>query len=453
MTVASSPLDTMPALDKKIRDSVKGTLGWDAAAFTQYSRQNRQTLIEYGRVCSAMARRYKHWSSNLSLEWHPDADKSNYLAAYAPEQVPEGVQELGRHRVAYQDFLYQHLPSHEQHVYGELLSPGYLTDGCMPDIKAAYVLYKMQDVLQLEHYRVGDVVDNVLDSRGFRHLRDAELMNVTDLTRKYLDNALGSLLEASADNTDSLFARLLLNTAVNRALLELAEHSRLDRQAEGGMMALVQHLQQLCFDEVLPPVHSLEDVSDTVATVLGLPAPGYPNWRRFKGNALEKVMQRAVAIADADRTMAQHPEVEPYRWRYVLLAGLAVAWSYCTREQHDPRLLYGRPHDVLDGRSLDDPQTYEPNLRLYHHRQLKLLWFSGQMLRLDAERAAQEHAKAQYLRDALHAYFYKFKGLTLKQWGLLDWSLSELLTGSDWDRVPPLVEKQDLGAAHLATQR
>ncbi|WP_035998589.1 hypothetical protein [Paraburkholderia caribensis] len=446
MTVASSPLDIVPALDKKIRESVKGTLGWDAAAFTQYSRENRPAIIEYGRVCSAMAERYKQWSSNLSLEWHPDADKSNYLAAYAPAQVPNEVSELADHRMAYLDFLYQHLPPEEQSIFGEMLSPCYLVDGCIPDIKAAYVLYKMQDVFQLEHYRVRDVVDNVLDSRGLRHLRDAELFNVTDLTRKHLDKKLGALIEVSAGGTDSLFARLLLNTAVNRALLELAEHSRLDRMAEVGMVALVRHLQQLYFNRTLPPVHGLEEVSNTVATALGLPAPEYPNWRRFKGASLENVMKRAIAIADVERTMAQYPEAEPYRWHYVLLAGLAVAWSYCTQEQHDPRLLYSRAHDVLNGRTPDDPRTYEPNLLLYHRRQLKLLWFSGQMFHLDAGRASQEHTKSQYLRDTLHAYFYKFKGLTLKQWSKLDSVLSESLAGSLWDREEPLTKYQDFGA-------
>ncbi|WP_459190560.1 hypothetical protein [Ralstonia pseudosolanacearum] len=434
MAAASNPLDIPPALDKKIRESVLGTLGWDKAAYRQYRLSNRPQLLDYGRVCAAMAQQYTQWSSNLMLEWHGTEDKSSYLSPYAQRQAPEGVQKLADCRLEYLEFLYQNLPQPERDVYGELLSHGYLINGCMPDIKAAYVLYKMQDVLQVTRYRVADQVAWTKDSRVMSDV------NLTDMTRQLVDKELGSLLELAAENDDSLFARLLLNTAVNRALLELAEHSRLDRQAAIGMVALVRHLLQLFPNRVLPRVRSVEEVRETVATVMDVPTPGL-TWRRFRGRALDNVLQRAEAVADTDQKMMQYPEAEPYRWHYVLLTTLAVAWSYCTKERHDSRLVQDnhRTHDVIDGRSQEDTETYPPNLRLYHQRQFKLLWFSGQMHVLNAERVEQEHAMSQYLRDTLRAYFCKFKGLTLKQWAKLDMLLSDVLRGSGWDQQELLV--------------
>ncbi|WP_454741342.1 hypothetical protein [Cupriavidus necator] len=442
MAAASNSLYVEPALDKRIRSSVRGILGWDETAYRRYRAQYRPQLIDYGRVCAAMALRYKQWSSNLMLEWHGVEEKSNYLAAYAQTQAPEGVQTLAAHRLEYLEFLYGCLPQSERDIYGELLSPGYLVNGSLPDIKAAYVLYKMQDVLQLTRYWVTDQVDCKPGSRAISDI------HMADMTRHFVDKKLGSLFEPLAENTDSLFARLLLNTAVNRSLLEHAEHSRLDRQAAQGMAALVRHLQQLFPGGTLPRVYSREDVRETVVTIMALPALGH-EWRWFKGRALDNVLLRAEALADTDQKMMEYPEAEPYRWRYMLLTALAVAWSYCTKEKHDSRLVQDnhRTHDVIDGRSQEDAQKYPPNLRLYHQRQFKLLWFSEQMHCLDAERLEQEHATSQYLRDTFQAYFCKFKELTLKQWAKLDMTLSHELQGTRWDQQELLVAEESLTTA------
>ncbi|CAJ7293389.1 Uncharacterised protein [Burkholderia pseudomallei] len=446
MVGASNRPCSVPALDKKIRSSVRGTLGWDSAAYKRYLlsmpvHERRRLLNTYGEVCAVMAGRYTQWSSNLMLEWDGTWNKSNYLSAYTSQQAPAAVQELASHRLTYLDLLYAHLPADERNVYGELLSPGYLVDGSMPDIKAAYVLYKMEDVLRVEHYRVADEVI----ARQALALPSSREANVTDMTRQRVDEALGSLIDVPAENKDSLFARLMLNTAVNRSLLELAEHSRLDRLAAAGLVALVRHLQQLFFGGVLPRVSSLAEVRETVAAVMDLPVPGY-KWRRFRGHALDKVLQRAEAVADTDQRMAQFPEAEPYRWHYALLTCLAVAWSYCAKEEHDTRLVKDnrRSHDVIDGRSQEDAETYSPNLRLYHQRQFKLLWFSGQIHSLDAKRVEQEHAQSQYLRDTRQTYLLKFKDLTLKQWAKLDAVLASLLRGSGWDQQALLVEEEYL---------
>ncbi|MGF7131360.1 hypothetical protein P3T40_002842 [Paraburkholderia sp. EB58] len=420
-------------LPRKIRSSLRGILGWDA--YKQYSRglpglERRLLFNQYSGVCAHMARWSTQWSTQLMIEWDGTWEKSNYLAAYERTQAPEKVRELADYRLQYLELLYNLLPKHESDVYGELLSPCFLSDGCMPDVKAVSVIYKLQDFLMLS-FAVGGSKE------------------VTSVSR-ILDEALGTVMDAPSSNKDSLFARLMLNAAVNRCHLELSEQSRLDRQAKDGMVPLVLHLQRLFWGGVLPEVTSIEEVREKVISVMNLPAEGYANWRRFKGNSLDKVLERAHALADTDRMIAQSPESERYRWRYVLLTCLAVAWSYCTEEEFDTRLVGANRRDrqVIGGRSKEDAHTYPPNLTLYHRRQFKLLWIFAHMPRLDPGRVVKRHADVQAERDLHQAYLGRFKHLTLWQWGKLDESLSSLLRGTRWDELAPLVDSN-----HLATLR
>jgi len=438
MTGAKNSHSGATVLDRKIRLSVRRTLGWDTPAYTRYLRsmpvaERRLVLNRYGEVCAAMAGRYRQWSSNLMLEWDGSSDKSSYLAAYARKATPAPVQELAQHRLQYLDLLYARLPFHERKVYGELLSPGYLVSGAMPDIPAAYVLYKVQDLIQREQYEVSE---NVVWMQAMGLL--PACANATDIVVGHVGKALGEGLEPAVENTDSLLARLMLNTVVNRFCLELAELSRLCGQAAREMTALVRHLR-LVFGPFLPNVANLDQVRQVVTTAMAQPATA--NWRPFKGQALDHIMARACACADTDNLMAQSPEAAPFRWHYVLLTALGVAWSYCSNDKYDTRLVLDnhRTSDVISGRAPENAEAYPPGLMLYHQRQFKLLWRSGQMCVLDPEQVAQEHASDQYLRDALQAVVGRFKACTLKQWAELDVRLSTLLKGTGWDQQEPLV--------------
>jgi hypothetical protein len=438
MTGAKNSHSGATVLDRKIRLSVRRTLGWDTPVYTRYLRsmpvaERRLILNRYGEVCAAMAGRYPQWSSNLMLEWDGNGDKSSYLAAYARKATPVPVQTLAQHRLLYLDLLYARLPFHERKVYGQLLSPGYLASGAMPDIPAAYVLYKMQDLIQQEQYQVSE---NVMWMQAMRLL--PACANATDIVVGRVGKALGEGFETALKNTDSLLARLMLNTVVNRFCLELAELSRLCGQAAEEMTALVRHLR-LVFGPSLPSAANLEQVRQVVATAMAQPATA--NWRPFKGRALDHIMARAYSCADTDNLMAQSPEAEPFRWHCVLLTALAVAWSYCSNDSYDTRLVLDnhRTSDVISGRAPENAEEYPPGLMLYHRRQFKLLWHSGQMLVLDPDKLAQEHAGVQYLRDAMQAVVGRFKTYTLKQWAELDVKLSTLLKGSRWDQQEPLV--------------
>lgn len=441
MTGAKQPSPGGTVLDRKIRSSVRGTLGWDKDMYTRYLRsisvaERRLLLNTYGEVCAVMASEYPQWSSNLMIEWNGDQRKSNYLSAYSLKLTPEPVQELASNRLVYLDLLYERLSFQERQVYGQLLSPGYLVSGAMPDIKAAYVLYKMQDLMQLEQYQMGERVDRM----KALHLCP-EVANVTDLAMHRIKEMLGELIDAPTDNNDSLFARLMLNTTVNRFCLELAEQSRLCGQAAAEMTALVRHLKHV-FGDALPQVKNAEQVRELLAYAMDKPSVT-TSWRVFKGRALTNVLARAEACADTDKLIAQFPEVEPFRWHYVLLTGLAVAWSYCTNDIFDTRLVLDnhRISEVINGRSQEDVRKYPPGLMLYHRRQFKLLWHSEQMYTLDFEKIKQEHADTQYLRDSMRDIISKFKEFTLAQWAGLDVKLLTLLKGSDWDQQERLVEE------------
>jgi len=433
-----SPSGTV--LDKKIRSSVRGTLGWDSKTYSLFFRgmpasERRLFLNDYGKVCDAMEHRYTQWSSNLMLEWDETRKKSSYISGYAPSEAPHEVTELAEHRMAYLELLYERLPQHERTKSGDLLSPALLASGCMPDIKAVYVLYKLQDLLRVELDSVGRKV-LWMQQKGL--LRGE--VDVIERATCETDKALGSLTDTPVENKDSLFARLMLNTAVNRCCLELGEMSRLAEQVEQGMLALVHHLRQV-FGRTLPKVTDMQQVREVV--MHAMERPGQPRWRRFKGQALDKVLHRAELLAETDAYMALFPEALPYRWHYVLLTSLAVAWSYCTLDTFDTRIVKDdhRKRHVISLRSREALEEYPPGLVLYHCRQFWLLWQSGQMCALDPDMLKLEHLEQQNLRDRQEAYFRKFKQYTLGQWADLELALCGLLEGSGWDKVDPLVDK------------
>jgi hypothetical protein len=426
--------------DKKIRSSVRGTLGWDSKTYTRFLHgmaisERRLLCNSYGKVCDVMEHRYTQWSSNLMLEWDGSWKKSSYISAYEPSEAPQEVQELAEHRMAYLDLLYERLPSIERKMYGELLSPAFLADGCMPDVKAVYVLYKLQDLIRVELDWIGRK-ELWPQQRGLLHGD----LNVIELAVREVDKALGSLTDFPVENKDSLFARLMLNTAVNRCCLELGEMSRLAHQVEQGMLALVHHLRQV-YGDTLPKPKAMHEVREDVAHAMQ--RAGQTRWRHFKGQALDKVLRRAELLAETDMYMKQFPEAVPYRWRYVLLTSLAVAWSYCTFDTFDTRIVKDehRKRQVISLRSREAIEDYPPGLVLYHRRQFRLLWQSEQMYALDPEKLMQEHLEQQYLRDTQQTYFCKFKRYTLRQWADLEIALCRLLEGSGWDKVAPLVEK------------
>ena len=426
------------AAPRAVRSSVRGILGWTAQDYTAYVRglspaQNR-SLNRYAGICAHMVEAYRQWASNLMLEWDGTARKSSYIAPYPLDASPEPAQELSRHRLTYLEKVYEQLPKTESAVYGQLLSPGYLISGSMPDIKAAYLLYRFKDVFELAH--TGLLQDPRVEALAFM---DFTGKRVTDFARILLDKMLSPIVRDARSNADSLFARLLLNSAVNRCLLESAEFARLQDEAALQMKALVAHLR-LEFGQQLPSISDDGELIDVLRKAMSKPARA--QWRPFKGDALTNIAARALAFASQDRWMAEHRTEDSDIRKYLLLAALAMAWSYCTKEEFDSRVA-GANHrfrQVFNGVELEDPSDCPPALLRYHLTQFQLLWWSGQAQFLDVETLDVVHSARHYRRNLLNRYFACFKKFTLAQWAQTEAVLVPLLEHTGWSGAERLVD-------------
>lgn len=441
MAHAASEITAGTVLDRKIRTSIRGIMDWKPGEFTAFLRsmpasERRQIRNSYGQVCAQMQDKYGQWSTNLMLEWNGTLNKSNFLAAYSQQEAPAELQDIAERRLFFLDSLYERVPLKENKIFGELLSPAYLITGSMPDIKAAYVLYKLQDVFQMQQYYYQDLHERTV-FMGVQHPDSLSLAPA--LCRHTVEQFIKQAISKAGPSNDSLFSRLLLNTCANRFCLEITEQVRLAKKARDNMKQLVEHLRGV-FGHCLPDAKHEDEIEALVLKAMA--TPGTSGWRPFKGHAIKQVLTRARALAEPDEVFNASRVMRPYRWHYRLLTSLAVAWSYCTGDKHDSRLI-GEEHrirDVINGRAKEAVQSYAPSLRLYHSRQFKLLWNSGQMHELEPRRIDKEHGETQFLRDSLITFACMMKKATLEQWALLDAALTTELQGSRWDAQPNMVD-------------
>jgi hypothetical protein len=437
---------------RSARNSVKSILGWDAARYSIYfknlGRQERtKSLDNYRHICANMQHEYGQWASNLMLEWGSVKEKSNLQSAYSEGMVPLQVKTLAELRMKYLELVFECLPKSEKEAFGEFLSPTYLQTGALPDIGGAYTLYKFQDLYGLAVDQFEEYARAVPMNR---RLEAARL--VPFLSGVQIENFLNKTIGEEGGNQDSLFARLMLNTSVNRCLLEGAEYERLNTKASELLKGLLSQLA-MEFGERLPEVFDEDSIRSVVARAMSKPAT--ENWRPFKGNALSRVIERAKIVAKIDpalRLPKDDVEVCPSA---LLLGALAVAWSYCTYDKHDTRIIgvTHREHQVINGRDPEIPDDYSPSLRAYHRRQFWLLWNSFQIEKLSLENLRSAHIQTMSQNFLFGNLISKLKTRSVSDWVRLDVALSEELKGSGWDALPPFVSNQSLPHCPLLPNR
>lgn len=420
------------ALDRKVRSSIRGIMGWDAQEFKDAMsslavRERRAFKNDYAAICADMQQLNVQWSTNLMLESVDIGKKRSYVAAYPSDTAPRELTRIGELRMEFLGRLYSKLPAQESEMYGELLSPVYPNRGSLPDPRALYVLGKLQDALKLAR-----LISEGLAIRPSPHrARRLELApgRATRWHQHFFEQTLG----AHQPNDDSLYARLMLNACANNFRLQGAEIEWLRAQACTGMTKLVHHLRAV-FGGTLPEVHSEGDVRQVLFDAMKV--PGQQPWRSPKEKASVRILSRAMSLADTERHISENPEAEPFKWKYVLLTNLAVAWSYCSYELHDSCLV-GEEHRVrqlMSGRA--DPLERAPSIDLYHRQQFALLWQSEQAFRLDARQIAANASRTSLMFKSFDNQLVRLKAASLAQWHKLGMVLSRELAGTDWDQEP-----------------
>jgi hypothetical protein len=416
-------------------------MGWSASQYSEYFRSSDQgSYIKglYSHICAEMQREYGQWASNLMLEY--DIRKSNLHSPYTESTAPLKVQERAQLRMKFLTLLYEHLPESEERIFGDFLSPTRLQSGMIPDIAGAYTLYKLQDA----HHLISEHFSKELQDLPASQRIEAYGLAPFLATRE-VENFVSQTIGIEDVNRDSLFARLLLNTMVNRNCLENEEYDRLNTKAA---MMLKDLLMQLIaeFGVHLPLVYNNESIRAVVLRAMSRPAT--KSWRPLTENVFSRVLQRGLILKDIDPLLRvnKNKDAAQSHSQELLLGVLAVAWSYCTRDTHDTQItgVKHREHDVINGRDTEVSNEYAPALRAYHRRQFCLLVNSGQAYKLSQSNLHSEHIRTMAQRLLFLKLMKNLKSRPVRDWILLDNALSESLKGTKWDELPPFVLQASL---------
>jgi hypothetical protein len=390
----SNPSSGMPVEPKRIRATLRSIMGWTTGDYARHMGAipltERQSFLEgYGDICAVMRDEYGQWASNLLLQANTIGDKSNLLAAYALDTAPEQVQQLSCLRLLFLEQVYDKLSKEEKADYGWLLHPGYLNSGCMPDIQAAQVMYLLHFKnianhmdLQTTHPILAQI-NSIKPIPGFvenpppDYLADMAYRNTMALLYNAKSRVPGS-------QTDSLYAKVLLNTSINRFLSEETEQLRLKQQAAAGLRTLVKQLQSIYGDELGFPLDD-QGIEDAVRNLLN--AQGEFPAVSPTAEEVALVMRRAEVVADLNSIKYANPDALDYQTTYKFLAALCIAWSLCTREKHDNRIvgIKHRKHHVIGGSASEFGGKPRPSIMSYHRAQTSLMWTSRQLRKLSVE--------------------------------------------------------------------
>lgn len=390
----NSPGSGMPVEPKRIRATLRSIMGWTLADYSQHMGAlrltERQSFLQgYGDICAVMRDEYGQWATNLLLQADATEDKSNLLAAYEPDTAPVQVRLLGEWRLLFLQQLYDKLPAEEKNQYGWLLNPGYLNRGCMPDTQAAQVMYLLHAENIMKHINLQSthpvlaLMNIVMPIPGFtenpppRYLLDMACRSTMELLSTAKSNTPSS-------QTDSLYAKILLNTSINRFLSEQAELLRLKQQAATGLRPLVKQLQSMYGEGLGFP---LDDQGIEVAVRQLLSTPGeFPAVSPTVAE-VALVMRRADAVADLNSIKYGNLDALNYQTTYKFLAALCIAWSLRTREMHDNRLVGAkhRKRHIIGGLASELGGKPLPSIMSYHRIQTSLMWTSAQLRMLSVE--------------------------------------------------------------------
>tara|TARA_R110000868_G_scaffold96949_3_gene266654 strand:+ start:644 stop:2053 length:1410 start_codon:yes stop_codon:yes gene_type:complete len=424
--------------------SYKGlTLGWSQAQKKAYEVEER----EYVELCSNMACHYQQWSSNLLLEAPlpgvADDDRDSSLialvgslwsgAAYsakkssAPQHVRDAIKQVGvlaRYRQFYLEALVSQLKTEEKSRFEPLLGIWYPPGGSLPDIKATEMYYRLEGIWQLSASVQEQRLLDVPTSRKYE-----ETLAAYAWTSEYWKTYFESDLPVEDDaHPDSLAARLLLSALLNRGRWECAEYERFEILASNSIEKLLISLELLDVHSI-PSYREPETFSDWVLEVLGKGSPiAKSEWRVLKCQHLPRFFSCAEWIVGdlKERDLNANDLYWELREKRNLCV-LAMAWSYCNGEKHDPRIPLIKNNFLVGGRKVNAKEELAPTAVLYHRRQIETLYNTKQYLDLSCDNLKLYSRINMSKRFELTAFLEQtLRGRSLAQWEAISRRAAEL---------------------------
>lgn len=422
-------------------------------SMTENERATHDAEVErYMVTCTIMSAEYVQWSSQLLLAAPEGVEsettyQSSLLAPMGavllnaleknpgkaiPQHLRGAANQIKRLVEAKQRLLtelHKNLREEEKATYGDLLCICEPLLCAMPDLKLYETFYRLNLAWNFRAKLLVRPLDGVPehkipDAVAYAYRHTTELSSI----------AVQRVLESAATpEKDSLAARLMLASMVNRSHWELLEFERMEQIASQSLSKLVRGLQ-LMGNRLVPAYLEKEAFKKWLIKQFSQEAfPGEPEWRALKPRHFERFYTQAGWVLQWEKLdFVEHEEK-----REVLLnmCALHLAWSYCSGEKHDLRVPDIKDLDLVNGREIESGEQVPLTRIMYQQRQLNTMLKSHQHYELNPQKletytSCNRNGRRQnmhYIRSNLH-------DLSLAQW--------KSLTRGVWEVLAPLLLKR-----------
>jgi len=417
---------------RHVGHSIRSILATDKVTYHQLTSHLRQGELQgYRDLCTEMLdlEGNRQWLTRLLVASpHPTKGDSaatrhsSLLAAYEHRgPLPPRAKELAEYRRKYLDGLKKLLRDTEIRQHRNTLEIGVPYDdegnqlGFLPDIGGVQLIYKLDGLFSLCTMVRESHLQQLSLSLEQRMVAAKAAYNAA---RQEATETLHSWgLTPSGENHDSLAARLMLSTALNRAELEALEYQRMERLATERLVQLIQVLNTQGIEQI--PLHLGDrEFGEWLVILFGTDHSLAESqlWRRLKPFHPDRLFTRAQEVVRQINDGRSGVVSVRDKRAALNMSALTLAWSYCTKELHDLRVPMSRPLDLVSGNP--EQKQILPTMMLYHSRQLASMLMSQQDIGLSAEKLEAYHE----VNQAHHGERTRFLNETLRGVSVSEWS-------------------------------
>ena len=407
-------------------------------------------------VCSFMAqkqsdgRKYPRWLTQLLIEVPyenlliHDLDQwkiskaANFNAGIPDDALPELIDTQQTMRKILANKLYNCLPEREKKDFGNLLGYGRLNLAGESHTDEKQVKDSSYSLLHFLGYdKLYPIAKaHILEDRWYQHdVRCAELLyaleywfsttcvhyeefhgkfgiskaEIAKQAFSILYEYIQFIVKKTPDSNDSLFAKLLFNIALNRAILEIDYQHYLDNIAQENSIRLIRFLQKR--KEQLPTIKFEEEILPYLERIFNIDHPDIK--RKIKTKMIRNAIMNRSKVAlliyimdNLDDRLYLLQEDKPIQNQFLM--ALSVAWNYVTQTKivTQQEGIKHKTIEIISGRQKWDsilsqqPQEENsirlllPEIRLYHNSQHELLLYSEQLDNLSVSKL-EKHARDQ----------------------------------------------------------
>lgn len=419
--------------------------GWLDGMTPEERSTHDDEVGRYMELCTIMYAEHKQWSSQLLLGAPENAlahsvNQSSMIGGLGAilldelkkpsgRAIPQHLRKAGKQieklttaKKRFLDELYKQLRSDEQEVYGDLLTSCIPLLCAMPDL-TLYETFGRVDLAWKFRSRLMIKPQPGVPESGLQAVITRLHKRVTELSSQ----ALSPILSRSiTQKKDSLAAKLMLATLVNRSHWEFLELERFEGIATQSLMRLVISLRRSDHAKI-PANGTRGNFTQWLTRTFCVDSyAGEQTWRGLKPKHVDRFYKQAEWIL----LWEKRDSVEHYDSKEALLnlCVLGMTWSYCTHEKHDVRVPDVKDYDLVSGREVEHGELVPLTRIMYQQRQLNILARSQQHYVLSPRKLEIQSACSKVGRQERMTYIRSnLRNTSLAQWRGLTKGIYEVL--------------------------